>query len=714
MKKRAWAVLLSVVVLANVCSCSKAESKNTAAAAEETNASLSSEEEAEAASSDDEVSSESMDYATGRPWINSNIESNVENASDTEIRDHLDLAVNGEWVKNHKIKSGSPTYAYIASFEDTLNERLLGIIETAAASEDHNARLVSQLYHDFVDWEARDAAGTAPLLPYLQEIEAIGSGEDLAAYITKPGYRFSKVLEMSVMTNPKDSSSKVLAISSPEFYLSDPADYEDLEHMSDYTKLSYDCEKENVTTVLTQCGYTDEEAEQIFKGAIQYEKKAAALSYSRDEASLTDTMDTLAAQIYTPEALKKYRWYSLVEKSLEAYGIKSIPAVELYEKLDYFEHLDELLSEDNIELIKDYLLAHTASEAILRLDEKTYYKARDIENKQYGSEGYRTEDEYAVGVVSSELGWPLSRLYCDQYVAEQDKQNIYKLIEEIVAAYKDMLREEDFLSEATREKAIEKLDKLRIHCMYPDDWSEYSYDDLELSDSYLDAIAEIEQYKAEKELSKLNEPVDHDKWLEEPILQNAFYLPDSNAINIMPGLIGDVLYRSDMPEEEMYGKVGVIIGHEISHAFDASGAAYDADGNRVDWWTAEDKVRFKEKTDQLVAYYDKISVWDGFSCSGELVKGEACADMGAVAVLLRLAAKNPDFDYPVFFKSYARLWAANSTPEYAYYVGTYDVHPLDYLRVNVTAAQFSEFYAAFDVQEGDGMYIAPEDRVKIW
>ncbi len=250
--------------------------------------------------------------------------------------------------------------------------------------------------------------------------------------------------------------------------------------------------------------------------------------------------------------------------------------------------------------------------------------------------------------------------------------------------------------------------------MYPDDWSKYTYDDLEISDSYFEARAEIDLYKTEKEFAEFNEPVDKNEWIEEPITQNAFYNPLGNTIVILPGLIGDNFYRSDMPEEEVYGKVGDIIGHEISHAFDASGATYDADGNHADWWTAEDKTKFKEKTDRLVDYYDKITVWNGLSCDGELVKGEACADMGAISVLLRLASQNPDFDYRLFFESYARCWAANMTPEYAYYLGCYDEHPLYYLRVNTVASQFQEFYDAFDVKEGDGMYIAPEDRVKVW
>lgn len=693
MKKKLVAIILSAAMLTSLCGCSIGDNKAGADTAESTTA---------------------IDYTTGSPWINSNIASNVESVSVADVKDNFDLAINGEWVKEHQIKSGESSNAYLSSFSDTLNKRLLEIMQSDSESEDHNEKLVNTLYQNFMDWEDRDAAGTEPLMPYLQEIEKMQDYEDLAAYVTKSDYKFSDVLMMSPTSNPKDTSSYVLAVTSPSFFLNDTTDYEDLDNMSDYTQLTYDSGEDLVELVLTQCGYSEKEVEQIFEGAIQFEKKMAEFCYSSEEGTLTETQDQLSQQIYAPQELEKYKWYSLVSEGCKAWGVDTVPTVWLYEKEDYFEHLDELLSEDNLEIIKDYLLAHTASSVVCRLDKDTFYKAQDIQNQINGSEGYKEETDYAIDVVSKWLGWPLSRLYCDAYVTSQDKQTVYDLIEKIIDEYEKMLQEEEFLSEDTKQKAIEKLDKIRINCMYPDDWSDYDYDDLEISDTYFESIVEIEQYETQKSVADLKGPVNQDKWLDLPITQNASYDDQSNSINILPGLVGDVLYSDDMSKEEVYGMLGAIIGHEISHAFDATGASRDADGNYVDWWTGEDKEGFKEKTDKLVAYYDNISVWDGLSCNGEIDKTEACADMGALAVLLRLASKDSDFDYQVFFKSYARLWAENITPELASYFCMYDTHPLNYLRVNVTVAQFQEFYDAFDVKEGDGMYIAPEERVKIW
>lgn len=708
MRKRALALLLTAALLTGLCGCGSMQQStdNAETVTVVADTSLPPEE------SEENIAD--TDYTTGSPWIDSNIESNVESAGDVDLKDNFDLVVNGDWVKENPIKSGHSSNDYISSFEETLQKRLLEIMQDDT-SENQNTKLVHTLYCEFLDWEARDAAGTEPLLPYLQEIEEIRNTSDLENYMTGTNYKFSNLLEWDTTVNPKNASQKILSIGAPTFFLNDTADYKDLENMSDYTKQTYDSNKEMVETVLLQCGYTQEQVDNIYEGAIQLEQQMAMYCYSNDECNLTETLDTVNEQVYTPEDLEKYHWFAFLKKLAAAYDLKTIPGVQLYDKMDFFDHLDEILDSDHLEFIKDYLLAHTAQSAMGKLDKETYYKKMDINNSLMGSTGYLEENEYAVNVVSTLLEWPLAKLYCDFYVTQEDKQNVHDLITEILNGYKEMLQKEDFLADATKEKAIEKLDKMQINCMYPDDWSKYTYDGLELPEHYFDAFVEIAQYEKKKNLSTFYDPVDKSEWKYcTPITQNAFYDPLSNSINILPGLIGDVLYNSDMAKEEVYGKIGAVIGHEISHAFDPSGATYDADGNHNSWWTEEDNKKFKEKADKMVAYYDAISAWDGASCSGEQYKGEACADMGGMAVLLHLAEDDPDFDYALFFKSYARVWASNITPEYAYYALNYDEHPLDYLRVNVTVAQFQEFYDAFDVKEGDGMYIAPEDRVKIW
>ena len=168
-----------------------------------------------------------------------------------------------------------------------------------------------------------------------------------------------------------------------------------------------------------------------------------------------------------------------------------------------------------------------------------------------------------------------------------------------------------------------------------------------------------------------------------------------------------------MSEEEVLGKLGVVIGHEISHAFDSTGAQYDKDGNRTDWWTEEDEATFLERNRKMEDYYNAIHPWEGQDLHGSIVTGEACADMAGLKVALRLAAERENFDYDAFFRAYADLWMYKESLQRVY-LRINDVHPLPYLRVNCTLQQYDEFLDFYGITKGDGMYLAPENRVNIW
>lgn len=648
----------------------------------------------------------------GSPWVNSDIEENVRNNYDTDLKDDFALAVNKDWILENPLEDGEMENAYLSSFDDELQDRLQGIVTDDSYVDNHDAELVSTLYNSFLDWDARNAAGVEPLMPYLEEINNINSLEDFYAYSSKNEISLAGTNGWGFFVSPDDATLKIVCLVSPEIFLNDAADYEHLNKLDSYTKLTYNSQKDMLTAVLSRCGYTDKEITSIFEGAIEFERIFSQYCYTNDESYLTETDEILNNQVYSVEEISQFPGIELYLDNISNCGVTDIPQIQLYQKIDYFEHLNDIYCEENLELIKDYLLAHTAVSCVGKLDRDLYYECLDIINEMSGTTGYSPEEELAIHKVSNVLGWPLSKLYCEKYVTEEDRQNVYNVISEIIDEYKIMISEEEFLSEETKANAIRKLENMDIKCMYPDEWFDYS--GLELSGSYMEMCLEIDEFEWQREIAEFHDPVERTTWDCTPITMNAFYNATNNSINILPGLIGDVLYRDDMPIEEVYAMLGSVIGHEISHGFDPSGATYDEVGNYKNWWTEEDYATFDELTNHLVEYYDNITIWKGLNCNGELVKTEACADMAGVACLLRLAAKTPDFDYDLFFRSYARIWAANSAAYGDYSAALYDSHPLSYLRVNVVVAQFDEFYETYDIQEGDGMYIAPEDRVKIW
>ena len=283
-----------------------------------------------------------------------------------------------------------------------------------------------------------------------------------------------------------------------------------------------------------------------------------------------------------------------------------------------------------------------------------------------------------------------------------------------------MLESVDWLGEETRAKAIEKLDNLRVNAVYPDelgDWSALVFAGMENGGSLLAADAAVQDFVISIQSKQIDTAVDKDKW-DQLAMQtaqvNAFYNPQNNSINIMAGILSGEIYNEDMSYEQKLGGIGTVIGHEISHAFDTKGSQFDKDGAISNWWTAEDYAAFQARAAKLAAWYDGFIPWEGASYSGQQVQTEAIADMGGMKCLLAVAAQQENFDYDAFFRQFATVWRMQGLPAYLVTLVAQDTHPMRYLRINATLAQFDEFIEFYGIQPGDGMYIAPEDRVCVW
>lgn len=213
---------------------------------------------------------------------------------------------------------------------------------------------------------------------------------------------------------------------------------------------------------------------------------------------------------------------------------------------------------------------------------------------------------------------------------------------------------------------------------------------------------------------RVNQPVDRDQWLASPQDVNAYYYPLDNSINIPAGILGGIFYRDQMSREEKLGHVGIIVAHEMSHAFDTSGRQYDEHGNLRNWWTEEDYIKFHERAQKLVDYYNGFEPISGYPINGAMIDTEAIADLTGVKCMLRIAADDENFDYDRFFRTLAANWRTLTTLETEAYSIEQDSHPLAYLRTNAVVVQFEEFHKTYGTKEGDGMYLAPEYRLEIW
>ena len=330
---------------------------------------------------------------------------------------------------------------------------------------------------------------------------------------------------------------------------------------------------------------------------------------------------------------------------------------------------------------------------------------------------YKRDDETIVKYMTlSAIPVIVEQSYIELGASETNKQKVIALIEDILAGYKELVNGLDWLSQTTKNGVKKKLDNMRYASCYSDTYKNFR----KITANNLGSLSMLELtrlYDQTVVIDKLggNYHEDDDLWegAYPSYIVNAFYSPSSNCFVILNGLIGGGLISDSI--EKNYAYVGTVIGHEITHAFDSTGSQYDENGNKRNWWETNDKTTFNNKVNKLINFYNKITFTTDKTVDGNNVKGEATADMGGMKVMLQLAKKIPNFDYDLFFKSYAYLWCDEPEKNTEYLIKrAEDEHPLGYLRANVTLAQFDEFINTYDIKAGDGMYIPENQRIKIW
>ena len=316
--------------------------------------------------------------------------------------------------------------------------------------------------------------------------------------------------------------------------------------------------------------------------------------------------------------------------------------------------------------------------------------------------------------VSNIFSEPIGVYYGRTYFGEEAKKDVVSIVKKIIEMYKERMKNNSFLKEETKKKAILKLDTIVIKMGYPDKIDEY-YSKLKVddNDSLFDSMNKIFKIKILHNLEELNKPVDRTLWAMPGHLVNACYNPSSNDITFPAAILQKPFYSLDQSVSQNLGGIGAVIGHEISHAFDNNGAQFDEKGNLFNWWSKEDYDAFKKLTEKMIKEWDGIP-FHGGKVNGKLIVSENIADNGGLSVTLAIMHTLKDADYQEYFKNWARVWCMKAKEEYILLLLTNDVHAPAELRANIQPRNFSEWYSAFDVKETDKMYIAPEDRVTIW
>lgn len=573
------------------------------------------------------------------------------------------------------------------------------------------------------DHEGRQALGVTPLEPYIRSIEGISSVEELYPWIVSPDANPLGASPVEVAGSGRsqiDPSTYFVVINSTNYTLGRQAGSSD----AYFSMEAADLEKmlmveEKVNCVLGQMGYTEAQIKTILDNTWQVEK---ALANFEDD-SLTKEED----MTFTREEIAYIQGDFPMTDYLDNWG---------YGACDHFlVDARYLKSVDNVcarylEKIKSMLIVKYVLELGKYLDEDTALAFEQIE-VPHGvtfEPDERTEEQKADDrlfdkqIGSTALVAALNEAYLDAYISPDIYDRLYGMTADLIDVYRDIFANESWLSEEGKALCLEKLNSIRIHVVFPDkgDYSDLNIVPAAEGGNFLEAALAVKAFGVRKSAALSAEKVDLNRWdpystMLSTTQTNSFYYPSLNGIYICAGILGDPVFTPEMSDEEMLAAIGFVVGHEISHGFDANGVQYDKDGIKQTWMPEKDRSSFGDRTIKVTSFYSGLSPLPGSSLyNGAQVQVEATADMGGMRAVLELASRKENFDYDRFFRQVARVWAAQISYEKEEYFYEYDTHPLDYLRINVTLAQFDEFTRTYGIQEGDGMYIPEGKRVKVW
>ncbi|MBP5618064.1 MAG: M13 family metallopeptidase, partial [Clostridia bacterium] len=381
---------------------------------------------------------------------------------------------------------------------------------------------------------------------------------------------------------------------------------------------------------------------------------------------------------------------------------------------DFVRGFGEILSDETFESFIRWTYVNTLLGYAPALSRTIAGLANAYRRRLTGVKEEPAAEKQAFRLASALYDQPVGHYYGRAYFGEAAKEDVVGLVRQIIAAYRTRIADNDFLSPATKEKAILKLDEIKIKMGYPDSCDAY-YDSLKVreEDAFFDAMRAILCARIRRRIDKLTRPTDFTEWNMPGHMVNASYDPFKNDITFPAAILQKPFYSLTQKREENLGGIGTVIGHEISHAFDNNGAHFDEHGNLHDWWTEEDFKQFEARTQGMIEQYDGIP-FHGGKVNGKLVVSENIADNGGMAATLEIMRDLPDAYYKAYFENFARVWCQKASESYIRLLLTNDVHSPAELRANMTPRNFAEWYAAFDVAPTDGMYIPEDKRVAIW
>lgn len=627
----------------------------------------------------------------------------------------------GGWIQAHPLTDEYSRFGSFDMLNENNREQLKGLIAELAAKKDNvpgsAAQKVGDLYNIAMDSVKLNQDGFTPIKEELIEIDALKGKEDIYVYlaeIQKKGIRPYFMLyvgadEMNSSMNIVQTYQGGLGMGQRDYYLEN----------DEQTKKIRDKYQEHVAKMFQLAGYDEATAKKAVTAVMNIETRLAQASRSqvelRDPHANYNKMEI--------EKLKKdfptFNWDVYFTTS----GLKDIKEVNVCQP-DAMKEVTAIIDTVPLEDQKLYLKWNLIDAAAGYLSDDFVAQNFEFYGKTMsGKQEMQPRWKRAVSTVDGSLGEVVGQMYVEKYFPAAAKERMVTLVKNLQTSLGERIKELEWMSEPTKEKALDKLAAFHVKIGYPDKWKDYSALEIK-DDSYWANIERANLWDFNEMISKAGKPVDKDEWLMTPQTVNAYYNPTTNEICFPAAILQPPFFDMNADDAANYGAIGVVIGHEMTHGFDDQGRQYDKDGNLKDWWTEEDAKKFEERAQVMVNFFDSIEVAPGVYANGNLTLGENIADHGGLQVSFQ-AFKNATEAAPLeivdgftpeqrFFLAYANVWAGNIRPEEILRLTKLDPHSLGKWRVDGALPHIQNWYEAFKITEQDSMFVPKEKRASIW
>ena len=638
---------------------------------------------------------------------------------DIRPQDDLFGHVNGRWLEETEIPSDRSAWGSFTVLADAAEEHVRQIIEELAQSTHEpgsNAQKIGDLYASFMDEDRVEALGAEPIRGELEELGAVADKTALAAYVGRlerqgGGGFFGAYVD----TDDRNSERYIVNVLQGGLGLPDESYYREAKFAEVREKYLAHVER-----MFGLAGLDD--AATAAQRVLAVETRLAEGHWERAETRDVIKTYNLRTIDDLKAAAPSFSW----DAWATALGADDQTLAEVVVRQpSFFEHFSKVLDEVDLEDWKAWTAIRVIRSAAAYLssdfvDESFEFYGRTLN----GTPELRARWKRGVAFVEGAIGEAVGEEYVARHFPPRAKEMMYDLVANLIAAYRTSIESLDWMTEETKQRAYRKLDTFRPKIGYPEKFRDYSALEVSPTDLLGNARAAA-AFETDRQLRKIGSPVDKDEWLMLPQTVNAYYNPGTNEICFPAGILQKPFFDADADPAENYGGIGAVIGHEIGHGFDDQGSQYDELGNLNEWWTETDRKAFQERADKLIAQYDGYEPRDlpGEKVNGRLTVGENIGDLGGVTIGLKAYEISLNGrEAPVVngltgrqrvFMSYAHIWRTKRRKEQMLQLITTDPHSPAEFRANIVR-NLEEFHEAFDVKPGDGLWLDPGDRVRIW